>query len=417
MAGLADSAYAYWRRSIAIKEKADLNSNQTKLSLASAYLQRDNIKMAKSVIQSIDTTSFPLNSLEVKNEYLLINARIFRLDNSFEEAYEYSEQALKLAERSGNLDYLSSSLLELSKLYEISGKSSLSLSAYKRFYAARDSLLNIDRIEAVEKLKARYESDIQREEIRELEQQAVLVKVESQRENAIWFATVVVLILLLIVILFWYQRRVAQQKTKALHTNLKFLQSQLNPHFVYNSLTSLQRFVIENKSEDATIYISKFSRLMRQFLEHSREDYISIHEEMNAIKNYLLLQKIRYKEKFDYSVKLDNSPQREAYIPPMFAQPFVENAIEHGFKRSINNGEIEIVYEIKEDECIVTITDNGSGYQEKSRDNNHKSLATIITKERMDSLEKIYHKKITLDVTSSDSGTKVTLALPLKQSV
>ena len=156
---------------------------------------------------------------------------------------------------------------------------------------------------------------------------------------------------------------------------------------------------------------------MRQFLEHSREDYISIHEEMNAIKNYLLLQKIRYKEKFDYSVKLDNSPQREAYIPPMFAQPFVENAIEHGFKRSINNGEIEIVYEIKEDECIVTITDNGSGYQEKSRDNNHKSLATIITKERMDSLEKIYHKKITLDVTSSDSGTKVTLALPLKQSV
>lgn len=208
------------------------------------------------------------------------------------------------------------------EIYGILYKNAKSVGDFEKAFNYRELQLkeeneisNLALNETINELQAKYELNKRQEEIKELEQQAALAKVESQRENAIWLATVVVLILLLIVIFFWYQRRVAQQKTKALHTNLKFLQSQLNPHFVYNSLTSLQRFVIENKSDDATLYISKFSRLMRQFLEHSREDYISIGEEVNAIENYLLLQKIRYKEKFRYTVKLNNPTHKEVFIP------------------------------------------------------------------------------------------------------
>ena len=130
-----------------------------------------------------------------------------------------------------------------------------------------NKIFNAKKNATIRDLQAKYESDKKQKLIGELEQKATLTQAQNQRRNILFIALLIVLVLSSIIVFVSYQRKIEQQKSVALMANLKFLQSQMNPHFMYNSLTSVQRFVIENRSEEATTYISKFSRLMRQFLE------------------------------------------------------------------------------------------------------------------------------------------------------
>jgi sensor histidine kinase YesM len=199
----------------------------------------------------------------------------------------------------------------------------------------------------------------------------------------------------------------------------------MNPHFIFNSLTSIQNFIINQDDIKASIYLSRFSELVRSILTNSIEERITLDEEIGTIRNYLELQKVRFSDKFDYSVEVDERIDPEnTFIPPMLGQPFIENSIEHGIKNKDSKGHIWIRFIAKNGNICYSIEDDGVGRKKaqevlRSKNREHKSLATEITRERIRVLNRRQKKKLImeiLDLKSPDgqaSGTRVTFTVAL----
>jgi len=191
-----------------------------------------------------------------------------------------------------------------------------------------------------------------------------------------------------------------REQNRFLVLEQKLLRSQMNPHFIFNSLSSIQSFIFENNPVEAGSYLSRFAELIRSILYNSREEYITLEKEIQTLINYLDLQKLRYDNKFDYEIDLDPMLDKETIsIPPMLAQPFIENAIEHGIKHLNNPGIINISFTKLEETILLIVEDNGIGIRAAKKINNakakeHQSLATIITRERIEILNKGQKKKL-----------------------
>ena len=204
----------------------------------------------------------------------------------------------------------------------------------------------------------------------------------------------------------------------------------MNPHFIFNSLSSIQSFIFENNPIEAGSYLSRFAELIRSILYNSREEFITIEKEIKTLQNYLDLQQLRYNKKFDYILDIDPLIQPDLIrIPPMFAQPFIENAIEHGIKHLEGQGFISVSFtlmaEIKS--VLLIIEDNGIGIKaskkiKRKTPKNHTSLATVIANERMEIFNKGRKKKQFImkivDVKDADGnvkGTKVKFLIPYRE--
>jgi len=178
----------------------------------------------------------------------------------------------------------------------------------------------------------------------------------------------------------------------------------MNPHFIFNSLSSIQNFIVTEKPDKASIYLSKFSKLFRNILDNSVEEFVTLEKEISTIENYLELQKVRYAGKFDYRIDIANEIDAETMqIPPMLAQPFIENAIEHGIKHRETPGHINIRFSLKDRTLIFEVEDDGIGRQkareiEIAQDPGHRSMSTSLTRERLANLNRKLHRKIVLEI-------------------
>jgi len=199
----------------------------------------------------------------------------------------------------------------------------------------------------------------------------------------------------------------------------------MNPHFLFNTLVSIQNFILQQESDLAGKYLSKFSMLVRTILDSSFKDHILLADEINTLENYMELQKIRYPGKFEYNIEVAQALDTESiHLPPILLQPFVENAIEHGLKHKEGKGRISLRFLKKDDQFICEIEDDGVGREKAMRIENvngktHQSLATNIVKERIQNLNKNLKRKIhfnIIDLKSEDNvplGTRVVITLPL----
>lgn len=171
-------------------------------------------------------------------------------------------------------------------------------------------------------------------------------------------------------------KREEEQKRKVQEAELQALRNQMNPHFVFNALNSIQNFVFKNDAVKANYYLSRFSRLMRDGLQFARLKYISLEEEIIFLNTYLELEKMRFPDKFQYVIKVDEHiPASQYSIPPLLFQPILENAVKHAFKNIDYEGYLEICFEeLKPGELLkVTITDNGEGIIPESVNKHTKS--------------------------------------------
>lgn len=202
------------------------------------------------------------------------------------------------------------------------------------------------------------------------------------------------------------------------------LRLQMNPHFIFNALNSIQGFITRNDTAEAKRYLAKFSKLMRQTLENSRESFIPLAEEIEMLENYIALEKLSHKDRFEFEIELDDDIDPEAIsIPPMLIQPFIENAILHGvLPLNDRKGEINISFKLLNDKLLICIIkDNGVGINQslklKSKlSNSHKSTAYKVTEERLQliSLGSIVVKDLTEIYESEykEEGTQVELQIP-----
>lgn len=220
------------------------------------------------------------------------------------------------------------------------------------------------------------------------------------------------------------EKRQAEEQIDNLQQRV--LRSQMNPHFIFNSLTSIQSFVIRNDAESASRYLNSFSRLIRLILESSRFDYISLKNEIDILNYYLEIQKMRFSDTFVYNFEIDPDLNLEKIkIPPMLAQPFIENAIEHGIQHLEILGELSVKFSRIENRLFFELRDNGIGREASALLNKEnifasKSLSTKITNDRIDALNKYSKAAISYNIIDlkdehqKAKGTLVVISIPLE---
>ncbi len=217
------------------------------------------------------------------------------------------------------------------------------------------------------------------------------LKLDAERETAeknnMLLALSSVLVLISLGGYFYYRNSRQKQAITVLEKNQikqKLLITQMNPHFIFNSVQNIRSLINNNQNDEAVEYLGKFSTLTRQILENSNENYISLEEEVQMIQNYLAIQQLLYENKFSYTVVVEENIDAESvFLPPMLAQPFIENAIKHGLSNMAENGKIAVHFYLKENKLFFEVTDNGKGFGAHKIGSNHKSLAMTITKERL----------------------------------
>ncbi len=178
--------------------------------------------------------------------------------------------------------------------------------------------------------------------------------------------------------------------TEKLSLERRLLQSQMDPHFIFNALGNIQGMILQNDQNNAVSYLGKFARLTRQVLEHSRHEFITLEEEILTLKDYIELQRVRFNDAFDYDIHCEKDVEVHSLIPSMLIQPSIENAIEHGLKPVISERQGLLSISFSQDNqkhiIICAVTDNGIGLAESKRRKNrdsHVSLANTITHERL----------------------------------
>jgi len=230
-------------------------------------------------------------------------------------------------------------------------------------------------------------------------------------------------------LLFFILRKNIQMKRRELDHQLltleqKSLQSMMNPHFIFNSLGSIQNYLLQKKSGQAALYLSQFARLIRQNLNAINVASINLDEEIDRLKNYLDLERMRMDNKFEYDIEVDDKVEAdELQIPSMIIQPFVENAIWHGISSIDEKGKIAIKFRMHDEKSIVVlIEDNGIGMERSEsfspKSEEHLSLGMEMTRKRMELLGKKYSVKTAIEFSetspgSKNPGTRVKLVVPV----
>jgi hypothetical protein len=215
-----------------------------------------------------------------------------------------------------------------------------------------------------------------------------------------------------------YQSRMAELEMQA-------LRAQMNPHFIFNSLNSINRFILKNESEAASDYLTKFSKLIRLILQNSQSHSVSLEQELQALRLYIDMEMLRFEGQFDYQISLDPDLEiEELEVPPLVIQPYVENAIWHGLMHRQDKGYLEIALGRKNGTLFCQITDDGVGrkraaaLKSKSASKN-KSLGMQITAHRLELINALNDKATTVEVidlvdsSGEACGTRVVLKIPV----
>ena len=263
-------------------------------------------------------------------------------------------------------------------------------------------------------------------------------KITQPFYKTIWFS-ILIASLIIIAIVLYYKKAIAQQKEnnklfseklnleKELQTSLMAsIKSQMNPHFLFNALNTIQSYIYTNDKENASQYLSKFSQLTRKILQQSNNDYITLEEEINSLKLYLDLETMRFEDKLHTEFIIDKNINSEAIlVPSMMIQPYVENAIKHGLLHKKDNRKLTVEFVKLENLLQVTIDDNGVGRKQSAtinnrKQNNHQSFAVNANKKRLEILQSNATNNIAfkiidkVDENSNSIGTTVLLSFPYK---
>jgi LytS/YehU family sensor histidine kinase len=208
-------------------------------------------------------------------------------------------------------------------------------------------------------------------------------------------------------------------------STLKAIKSQMNPHFFYNALNTIQSYILSNDKKMALNYLSKFSTLTRTILEMSEKEYIGLAEEIKTINLYLEIEQARFNEDFEYAIEYENLSELEPLkIPSMLLQPYIENAIKHGLLHKVGPKKLIISFVKNKKTLQIKIDDNGIGRQKSSELNSikskkHQSFATEAMQNRIDLLNKNKSKKISINYidkineNQQSTGTTVIIEIPI----
>ena len=369
---------------------------------------QEHLKTLQISLEIEDASGITEQYSYISNSYLALN--------NLSKAKSYAILALQKAREHGFVLEERNALEQLAAIFEKIGQHSKALDYHKQFHTLNDSLQSIEKVNHIAELEKKFETE-------QKEHQIGLLSAENEIKNQRIKLGFTVITLLLVALFLGVMLYIQRQRTaKALEADLqqKLSRSQMNPHFVSNAMSSIQSFMYKNNAAEAAKYLGKFAHLNRAVLEHSLVDSITLEEEIEMLTSYLDFERMRHNNAFSFELcNADDLDTEMIYIPPLFIQPFVENAIKHGVKDMNGDGEVAIRFTDCEKYLKVEIVDNGKGVdkQKVSKDKNHKSRSTEIVSKRLKLLRSKYKDLPKFTITNNginvDNGVTVTLYLPI----
>jgi tetratricopeptide (TPR) repeat protein len=362
---------------------------------------------------------------------------VFQKQRKYKNALNYLEKSIQIREKYGSKNEIYKTYRVISEVYKSLGNTQKSLFYLQLYLDYMDGNTTIQSARKIAELSEAYRSD-QRERLiasqsdsiykQQQEKALTATKLEnSQLRNNLMFYLIVTLIIIAglgVIIGFyrWNQVKIKQQRKEA-EMSQTLLRAQMNPHFVFNAMSVIQSYIYENDTVNSSKFLVNFSRLMRLILENSSKEFIPLDTEIEILEKYLAMQKLRFEERFEYYINIDDAINNDfTVIPPMITQPFIENAIEHGQLHTIEGGFINVSFNKVDDMLSIQIEDNGigrKGSMANKKSKAHKSMAMQITKERIDNINKKYKTSGSLDIEdfnkNLETGTKVLILLPLRE--
>ncbi|WP_312767296.1 histidine kinase [Epilithonimonas sp.] len=408
-----DESFRFYQKSENPRALGELYNNYSQY-----YIQIGQIESAKSNLKKAEKEFLSIDDKFGLSDTYLFLGEIYFNENKLNESLKFANKGLELSKELELTEATMNAEKLLSQIYDKKGDQKLALLHLKNYDIEKENF-DVVRNEQ-QRLKTELNFQYEKEK---LEKRQI-----ASRERLKWLFIIALAGIFLLGTFFYYRNR-EKQKTILLQKQLaefehKALHLQMNPHFVFNCLAAISAFVMQNGKEEAIRYLSKFSKLMRLTLEFSKESSITIDKEIEALKNYLELEQLRFNNKFDFQISKDPEIEDDAAIPSLLLQPYVENAIIHGVVPKDGKGFIDITFQQRSEYLICTIKDNGVGI-EKSKMvktnfvNAHRSMAMEISQKRLETLEQLENKKIELDITELNNneivlGTQVLIKLPLE---
>jgi hypothetical protein len=411
-------AYAWYDSMITLSK-----ANEYQNGLATAYSNRSHVY--KSEKKFSNALADILKAMEIaytmnRNYAIIIGhtdaANVLIEMNRVAESKFHASKALELAKSLKSYpEEEAAAHLALALIGEKTQNWELAYKHYNAYKEGIDSIRAADVQKNMQNLEVKYQTSEKEKEIARLDNKNKLNNLQLQRAQIIIASIVVIVLLLSLLAFVLYRRKQLRFEKQQAELKQKLLRSQMNPHFMFNTLNAINQYIQTNKGLEASDYLAQYAKLMRQILENSAVEFVSLETEIEFLGNYLDMQQLRFEKSFTYTIKVDNSIDTELFeIPPMIAQPFIENAIEHGV-RGMVGGEIRVHFSFINNTLTLTVSDNGKGFQATTQNIHHKSFALDITRERLNiagnNTEKL---RIASPNPQTGKGTLVTIDIPFK---
>ena len=426
-------------------ERSEKNSD----GIASVTENLGNLYMRTGKYQK--ALNFYLESLDIRKRlpskrnlaigYSKLGVAYLKLNN-IHSAKKHLFESLDLAKKIEVTPLIIDNYKALTELNELTNNISEAFKYQKLYMEAKDSMFTIEKNKQLIELETKYQTAQKNKEIQLLTKENQLQEAKSEKEADLRKSLIAGLFLLTIIggLLFYSMRQRLRNQKMLVEKNeeikrsqyreqlqtleMKALRAQMNPHFLFNSLNSINTMILSDENDNASKYLSKFSKLVRLMLENSEQSQVSLKDEISMLETYVQLEALRFNNKIEYKIEVDKTiDQDDTYLPSMVLQPFVENAIWHGLLHNDKKGLLTIIIKEDAENLYCSIIDNGIGRDksltlQKEGGLKKKSMGIKITTERLRLLtqQKINEVIAIIDLKDENNnaiGTQVNIQIPL----
>lgn len=393
------------------EETSKIKEEMVKVYVADEQYEKA-ITINQSLVKEAQKTANPVKEV---NQLQNLSQTYFQA-NEAEKAISSLKDAYSVAVKNNQTLEARNILQKLTQFYQDKKKSKEAMEAYADFITRLDTLIKADSTLVDEKIFQLHEDKIARLEKERALKDELIAKKNVYNSMLSGFLLISVLLVIIIA------RSLYSINKKNKKIALQSLRREMNPHFIFNSLNSVNQFIAQNNELEANKYLTSYSRLMRNIMENSNKDFISLSTEIDQLKKYLELEHLRFNDKFAYTIRIDEALDTDSlYIPNMLIQPQLENAIWHGLRYKETKGTLTLSFMPVSNRIKVEVEDNGIGLKKSKslktdHQKQHNSRGLSNTRERIMLLNKLYHLDISIDITDKpedNQGVIVTLSFPV----
>lgn len=425
--GDLEGALENYRKSLAYNEEIDSDIGRVicKNSLAQIYLKQDMPYLALVLLEPLQDEAKKIGDFSITSlVYINTGWALTKLEN-YEDAEYHIQEGLQMAQNRNIPSNIVYAYEKMSDLEKTRGDYKQAYEFYKKANKYDKQISSATNLRYMNDIIVRYENEKKNNQIAVLAKENEIVRLRLKKNQTTLLVSALIVGLISSILYILYRQYQSKNEKRVLTLEQQMLRSQMNPHFLFNSLNSIKLYIINNEQKNAVHYLNKFSKLVRKILEASSQKEITLSEELETMELYMNIENIRFSNEIDFKIEVEEDINVDNIkIPSLTLQPFLENSLWHGL--SPKEGEKKIQINVKHKDrghVSIEIVDNGIGrtMAEVNKENRvlkRKSLGIRITKERLANFAKDYQNKFDVDIldlfdeNGDPKGTKVVLDIP-----